>query len=269
MTITLEDQNELENIGPFIQLFGEDQLFGELLNLNDKNRSQYAIITIQNILNENSNLEPELHALIDSMNWRLHLVAGIALLLNAAIDFSDRLWWAFDGGSWISPQLTVMLFFRDPHFSQNAKDRLSQRCPVKLFYSELLEENYYQIAHYHQSCRNLASLIGICEQIPSMNTYLAELKQADDVEPMLDYDHAKCGEIAEGWLGNLKTRFAALELELYREEENTTRSLLKADDLVKLEVPHLQESADLYSEIYEEDAELQELTEAALTEWPD
>ncbi len=31
----------------------------------------------------------------------------------------------------------------------------------------------------------------------------------------------------------------------------------------------LEESARLYAEIYEEDAELQELTEAAIEDWPE
>jgi hypothetical protein len=37
----------------------------------------------------------------------------------------------------------------------------------------------------------------------------------------------------------------------------------------KLELQSLQESADLYAEIYAEDMELQKLTEAALVEWPE
>jgi hypothetical protein len=31
----------------------------------------------------------------------------------------------------------------------------------------------------------------------------------------------------------------------------------------------LEQSADLYTEVYEEDNELQELTEAAVSEWPE
>ena len=36
-----------------------------------------------------------------------------------------------------------------------------------------------------------------------------------------------------------------------------------------LEVQALKESADLYSELYEDNAELKELTEAAITDWPE
>jgi len=37
----------------------------------------------------------------------------------------------------------------------------------------------------------------------------------------------------------------------------------------ELELRRLKESADLYSEIYSEDTELKELTEAAITGWPE
>ena len=37
----------------------------------------------------------------------------------------------------------------------------------------------------------------------------------------------------------------------------------------ELEHQSLKESADLYAEIYEEDVELQELTETAINEWPE
>ena len=37
----------------------------------------------------------------------------------------------------------------------------------------------------------------------------------------------------------------------------------------ELELQKLKESADLYAELYEEDAELQELTETAINGWPE
>ena len=37
----------------------------------------------------------------------------------------------------------------------------------------------------------------------------------------------------------------------------------------ELELQSLKQSAALYAEIYEEEAELQELTEAAISEWPE
>jgi hypothetical protein len=36
----------------------------------------------------------------------------------------------------------------------------------------------------------------------------------------------------------------------------------------ELELKSLQESADLYAQVYEEDDEIQQLTESALLEWP-
>ncbi len=37
----------------------------------------------------------------------------------------------------------------------------------------------------------------------------------------------------------------------------------------QFELQELQQSADLYAEIYEQDAELQEVTKTAITGWPE
>jgi hypothetical protein len=37
----------------------------------------------------------------------------------------------------------------------------------------------------------------------------------------------------------------------------------------EIELQELKQSAELYTEVYEEEAELQELTEAAISEWPE
>ena len=37
----------------------------------------------------------------------------------------------------------------------------------------------------------------------------------------------------------------------------------------QLELQHLKESAELYAEVYDEDPELEEWTEAAIEEWPE
>ena len=61
-------------------------------------------------------------------------------------------------------------------------------------------------------------------------------------------------------------------LELHRDYGFKDKSSLvrAALNLIKkeLEVKELEASAQLYAEIYEEDQELKNLTESALTEWP-
>ena len=53
----------------------------------------------------------------------------------------------------------------------------------------------------------------------------------------------------------------------FKEPSEVVRIALQKLQLA-LETENLQESANLYAEIYEDDQELQELTEAGLEEWP-
>lgn len=53
----------------------------------------------------------------------------------------------------------------------------------------------------------------------------------------------------------------------FQEPSEVVRTALQKLQLA-LEADKLQESANLYAEIYKDDKELQELTEAGLEEWP-
>ena len=54
----------------------------------------------------------------------------------------------------------------------------------------------------------------------------------------------------------------------FKDKSSMVRAALN-DLKRKLELEKLKESAELYAEIYEEDAELKELTESALIDWPE
>ena len=54
----------------------------------------------------------------------------------------------------------------------------------------------------------------------------------------------------------------------FKDKSSMLRSAI--DQLKReLELEHLKQSADLYSEIYSADVDLQELTETAISEWPE
>jgi len=79
---------------------------------------------------ENPHLETA--GLLDESNWRPHLVAAVAL---AALPYNrtsiTKLWQAFDAGSWVTPQLAVVAYIRDPNFQELAKARILARCPLQ------------------------------------------------------------------------------------------------------------------------------------------
>ncbi len=54
----------------------------------------------------------------------------------------------------------------------------------------------------------------------------------------------------------------------FKDKSSMVRAALE-ELRIKLELQSLKESADLYAEIYKEDFELQELTDSAISDWPE
>jgi hypothetical protein len=70
--------------------------------------------------------------LLRDPNWRAQLVGAVAVYLQPSRPAIAQLWRAFDGGSWVSPQLPAVLSLRDDDFVDDAIVRLWQGCPVAI-----------------------------------------------------------------------------------------------------------------------------------------
>ena len=70
--------------------------------------------------------------LLRDPNWRAQLVGAVAVYLHASRPAIEELWRAFDGGSWVSPQLAAVLSLRDGDFVDGAIVRVRQGCPVAI-----------------------------------------------------------------------------------------------------------------------------------------
>src|SRR5688572_15284893 len=69
--------------------------------------------------------------LLRDLNWRPTLVATVAAtFLPPDSRIIDALWHRFDSGSWVVPQIAVVLSEVDPAFQAQARRRLETRCPL-------------------------------------------------------------------------------------------------------------------------------------------
>ena len=209
-----------QQFGSFAQLFTEEVLYLHLLNLGDATK---AITTIQKVIQESNDLEKEIQNLLENINWRPHLVAGVALLMIDSMNLSADVWKAFDRGSWVNPQLAVIAFFHDPDFSQRARERLEKRCPIGLELSRPISMLEVHVArgpggNHQLSCKSMASLMALCPLIPSLAGYVSELSGLEDVQRMIAEDWDKAGRIAQGWLRGITAYFDELGIELIRSE---------------------------------------------------
>ncbi|HEV7517362.1 MAG TPA: hypothetical protein VGR07_13760 [Thermoanaerobaculia bacterium] len=72
--------------------------------------------------------EPELIALLDNPNWRLHLIAAAGLLLRGPSPATlEALWSRIELGSWVVARLAATAFLLDDRFAERAKRWIEAR----------------------------------------------------------------------------------------------------------------------------------------------
>ena len=151
----------------------------------------------------------EVGKLFDQPNWRPHLVGAIAVAaLPHDRESCDKLWWAFDRGSGVTPQLAVAAVLRDPGGVDLARARILSRCPVdesSVQVKTALERNVSAgpAAVSRRSAKAAASLVCLAGRLPVRPDWLdAEASKADLIE-LLDTDTDHSAEIADHWLVRL------------------------------------------------------------------
>lgn len=73
----------------------------------------------------------EIRLLLAENNWRPHLVgAAASLSLKDPTQVVPNLWQCLDRGSWVTPQIAVVLSLIDSKFEENSRTRLEALCPL-------------------------------------------------------------------------------------------------------------------------------------------
>lgn len=116
---------EIRQFGPFKSLF--DGVYTSysgylpLLGLRPGDATQSAIDRVEHALHAGES-QLWLDAMLAERNWRPHLPAAVALLLDRSQTLSPvSLWSAIDRGSWVAPQLVVAALFSDAEFPTKTK----------------------------------------------------------------------------------------------------------------------------------------------------
>jgi hypothetical protein len=185
--------------GCFNPLFEAGAYYLPLLQLSTDATSGIAIRLIANIVREQPSYREDVVALLDSPNWRTHLIASIAILLSGdSGHFVPSLWATFDRGSWVAPQLAVVISICDLQFASHARQRLAG---ARSLAPQL-------------SAKSVASLLQVLSTISSECQWAEQTKRASDVQTVLQADVDMSGKIAAYWAENLRQRFAELDIAL-------------------------------------------------------
>ena len=181
-------------------------LYLTLLNFNVGSGYEIAIATLERVLGQNTDLTSEIVALLDDFPWRPQLVGAAAMGLGAANEESRAaLWRAFDGGSWVSPQLAAIAFLVDEDFEAQARHRMEAKCPIN---RERLEGLDWLVRHSaagpssfaSHASKALSSLAALCQRLPTAAPWLGPLLAREDVEQSIKADYDGGGQIATDWL---------------------------------------------------------------------
>jgi hypothetical protein len=203
--------------GAFGKLFESDSYLA-LLHLGTQD-ARDAVSSVVKCCQSGKNPHAELARMLDDANWRGHIVAAVAVsALRHDSTSLNALWSALDSGSWVSPQLAVAAYLRDPAFSELAKTRLSAGCPLSPSRMSSMTSVQRHVAAGPSGARlrsakaaaSLLHLAGLRRPLPD---WLAPVSTSRELVELLAEDVDRAGQIAENWLGNLQSLFRVLHVE--------------------------------------------------------
>lgn len=126
----LSDGDSYEEFGPFAAVFrplyGQAAPYLSLLRCMD---SVDRLIAKIRDLSATEDAAKFAAVLLRDVNWRPHLVGAVASYFLRSAEVSDQLWRTVDAGSWVTPQLVVILSLSDSQFLERSLDRLEAGCP--------------------------------------------------------------------------------------------------------------------------------------------
>ena len=135
-------------------------------------------------------------AMFESPDWRPHVIAAVALILDGGERLDPTpLWAAIDSGSWVTPQLVATAYLIDPAFAERLRARLESRCAVQVPAGLSAAERHRATGpatSEERSAKLLAALLQIGMLVPSLarrvasaahDPQLATLRAADRTIP--------------------------------------------------------------------------------------
>jgi len=157
-----------------------------------------------------ADVDSDIALLLNDLDWRSHLVGGIALcFVPFRAERLAHLWHAFDSGSWVTPQLAAIASVRDPGFVALARVRLQALCPViDSGCGELSAPERHVLrgpaGNSQRSAKAAASLVEMLTLEARPPDWLAAALSSPELSSLLAQDVDQSREIAKHWVTNLR-----------------------------------------------------------------
>jgi hypothetical protein len=143
--------------------------------------------------------------LLGDLNWRPTLVAAVAAaLLPPDPRITNALWHRLDSGSWVVPQIAVVLSGVDPDFQTQARRRLEAHCPLDsndLWVLSMIERHSAAGpgGDTERSAKAASALETIVAGISPQPAWLAPIVATSEHQALVASDVDAGGSIAQRW----------------------------------------------------------------------
>jgi len=202
------------DFGAFTPVFGSAHGYLALLNLSDDGSPEAVRLVRQCAALDTD--RSSILALLSDLNWRPTLVAAVAAaFIPLDTRIADALWHRFDSGSWVVPQIAVILASIDPEFRLQARRRLETHCPLD--FSELRALTMVErhsaagpAGGAERSAKAASALQAILSAAVPQPEWLAGVLASPRHQEVVALDIDDAGSIAQSW----SRRFAQIRQQI-------------------------------------------------------
>jgi len=192
-----------DDLGAFAPVFESAYSYLALLNFSE-DESVEAVRLVRQCAAIDTDRTSVL-SLLTSLNWRPTLVAAVAAVFSPVdARVTNALWRRFDTGSWVVPQIAVVLASIDPDFQLQARRRLEAHCPID--YSELRALTKMErhsaagpAGGTHRSSKAASALQSILSAAVPEPEWLAAVVASAEHQELVALDSDSAGSIAHHW----------------------------------------------------------------------
>jgi hypothetical protein len=189
--------------GVFAPVFESPHGYLALLNLSAGDSGDAVRLVRQCALADTDRLA--ILELLTDLNWRPTLVAAVAAaFLPPDPRITNALWHRLDCGSWVVPQIAVVLSAVDPDFQNQARHRLEAHCPLD--YSELRALTMIErhsaagpAGGAERSAKAASALESIIAGISPQPEWLAPIVATSEHQTLVASDIDSASSIAQRW----------------------------------------------------------------------
>lgn len=195
--------------GIFEPLFESTCGYLKLLHLGGDDSTK-AVALVTDCCRQTGDPYRDIRQLLADPNWRLHLVAAVAVIVSDYDSETTKcLWHCIDRGSWVTPQIGVALYLVDPDFELHSRTRLEAGCPVDV--SNLMPMTNPErhsaagpAITVERSAKAAATLLQLLRQTSPLPNWVERVSDSEDMQSLLAEDFDPSASIADGWLHRIK-----------------------------------------------------------------